>query len=195
MKTQEHIPQLFETKQQQLSRQITEHEKEIKELEHSTGNLRKELKKLESLAQQLRESGVNSEDLSRQVVAKEQEIESVKSRTDEAVSRIAELKTSLEKLEPSLWLIDYSRNILKEAKIPSIASPADLYPLAQIGIQTSAGHPTAVDVSFSLESGYSAKIAHKLPVSQGETRVIEGFMPEELRWIPKEWLMIESRVS
>src|SRR5436305_13527357 len=85
MKAQEHIPQLFETKQQQLSRQITEHEKEIKELEHSTGNLRKGLKKLESLAQQLRESGVNSEDLSRQVVAKEQEIESVKSRTDEAV--------------------------------------------------------------------------------------------------------------
>ncbi|MEY2429849.1 MAG: hypothetical protein QOJ40_2734, partial [Verrucomicrobiota bacterium] len=195
MKTQENIPQLFETKKQQTARQITERETQVKELEQSAVALGKELKKLDSLAQQLRESGASSEDLSRQVLSKQQEIENVKSRADEARSRIAELKTSLEKLEPSLWLIDYSRNILKEEKIRAISATADLYPLAKIGIQTTDGHPSNLDVSFSLGKGCSSKLMHELSVSQGETRVIKGFMPAELRWIPKDWLLVESSVS
>jgi hypothetical protein len=180
-------------KEQEMKRLIQAERNSIQEQEKLAERLGKELKRLEALAKQLEESGASSEDLARQVGGRKSEISAAQLAVEVSNAKISELEAGLKGLEPALWLVDYCRKILKEENIPSITGWGDLFGLARLTVVTDDGLPNAVEVEFPCEG--RAALEYKVPVRQGSGRMIKGFVPAELRWVPEEWICVESPLT
>ena len=182
----------YKRQQKESQDGIAQKQEAIKQQTAEKEKLVKELAKLRHLLEQVEESGVSSVDLPEKVQAKEEEIRQIDRACREATAEIAKHEATLKDLEASLWLVDYAERILN-AEIPEIPSPSALFDKAVLTISTADGVPTKINAGFRVEGGRA--LDYQLAIDGAPTRILKGFLPTELRWLPAEWLAVQSPPS
>src|SRR4051812_15221712 len=190
MSTQQDIVQVYEAARMELEHALLNEQTELVAMANGPlTKLRDEVARLEKVAREMDERGLGGVLLGGQIRQKHLALQEHNEKISEKKGRISKLHGALEKLEPTFWLLRHAREHLKRETIPTIECISDLFALCETEIHEQNGHPISIEVLFRIKDQQPQAIRHRIALAGGENRIIKGFIPQDLRWLPTPWLL------
>ena len=182
---------LFEHRSQELKGSLESAQVALGKCKTAVEEPRGELSKLQGILETMETSGLATAEVKEKIRIQCDEIAKIEGEGQELRERIQSIQCQIDAFEPTEWLLAYAKKNLEMECIPVIQKLDELWVNSRVRLNTDDGAPVDVTVDFSIRyhhpTGGWTQISRDVPII-GSSRSLKGWLPSELRWIPRNWL-------